>query len=85
MTALTRTISISIADYLAEEELGDVKHEYLGGTPCRKSKPASPWPSYMNGWLSRDINPPAAGEDARAIRRRSHHPNGTVTAPARTA
>lgn len=32
MTALKKPISISIADYLAGEELGDVKHEYLGGS-----------------------------------------------------
>lgn len=31
MTALRQPNSISIADYLAGEELSDVKHEYLGG------------------------------------------------------
>ena len=32
MTAIKLPNSISIADYLAGEELSDVKHEYLGGT-----------------------------------------------------
>jgi len=32
MTALKQPESISIADYLAGEEVSDVKHEYLGGT-----------------------------------------------------
>ncbi|MDP3850985.1 MAG: Uma2 family endonuclease [Luteolibacter sp.] len=32
MTALKQLDSISVADYLAGEEAGDVKHEYLGGT-----------------------------------------------------
>jgi Uma2 family endonuclease len=32
MTALKKPISISISDYLAGEEISDVKHEYLGGT-----------------------------------------------------
>ena len=32
MTALRKPNSITIADYLAGEELSDVKHEYLGGT-----------------------------------------------------
>ena len=31
MTALRPPNFISIADYLAGEELSDVKHEYLGG------------------------------------------------------
>jgi Uma2 family endonuclease len=32
VTALKQPNSLTIADYLAGEELGDVKHEYLGGT-----------------------------------------------------
>lgn len=32
MTALKHPSSISIAEYLAGEEVSDVKHEYLGGT-----------------------------------------------------
>jgi Uma2 family endonuclease len=32
MTALKQPESISIADYLAGEEVSDVKHEYLGGS-----------------------------------------------------
>jgi len=32
MTALAKASPISIADYLAGEEVSDVKHEYLGGT-----------------------------------------------------
>jgi len=32
MTALKQPDSISIAEYLAGEEISDVKHEYLGGT-----------------------------------------------------
>ncbi len=32
MTALAKNEPISIADYLAGEEVSDVKHEYLGGT-----------------------------------------------------
>ncbi len=32
MTALKNPASISIADYLAGEEISQVKHEYLGGT-----------------------------------------------------
>jgi Uma2 family endonuclease len=32
MTALKQPGTITIADYLAGEELSDVKHEYLGGT-----------------------------------------------------
>jgi Uma2 family endonuclease len=32
MTAVKQPISISISDYFAGEELGGVKHEYLGGT-----------------------------------------------------
>jgi Uma2 family endonuclease len=31
MTAVKKPISISISDYLAGEEISDVKHEYLGG------------------------------------------------------
>lgn len=32
MTALAKSVPISIDDYLAGEEVSDVKHEYLGGT-----------------------------------------------------
>lgn len=32
MTALAKSEPISIADYLAGEEVSDVRHEYLGGT-----------------------------------------------------
>jgi len=32
MTALAKASPLSIADYLAGEEVSDVKHEYLGGT-----------------------------------------------------
>jgi Uma2 family endonuclease len=32
MTALKNPNFITIADYLAGEEISDVKHEYLGGT-----------------------------------------------------
>ncbi len=32
MTALERTRFITIEDYLAGEEISDIKHEYIGGT-----------------------------------------------------
>lgn len=32
MTALSKTASLSIEDYLADEEIAEVKHEYLGGS-----------------------------------------------------